>query len=818
MKVVDLTGDWKFRLHKDSKGKIKHKNDLTRWMNARVPGTVHTDLMSLGIIPDPYYRMNERDVQWVDTCTWEYKKDFTLSADFENYKRIELIVEGLDTFATILVNDSIVAESDNMFAEQRIDIRSNIKKGKNSVCIIFHSPTECITALEKKYGELLVANEPARVYARKAQYSFGWDWGPKLTTSGIWRSIYIEMGNGTRLKEPFIKTVTIDNDHAVVECISGIEKNQNKVYKLKVIISGDDHIIESAVRLENDFASVRMEIPEPQLWWPNGWGEAYLYTAQFQLLDETENVVDSYETHFGIRTVKLIREKDEAGESFIFEINGRKIFSKGANWIPADNFITRIPDARYERLLHLAADAHMNTIRVWGGGIYEQKIFYDICDRFGLMVWQDFMFACGEYPEHENFVENVRSEATQVVKKLRNHPSIIIWCGNNENEYMYCNENPTKKPDDMKGARIFRDVIKEICDTFDDTRPYWRSSPFGTGHPNEETNGNHHQWDSWSNWKDFQDYSNISPRYVTEFGFQAPPNRKTFDEVTEKNDRNFQSPVLEHHNKQVEGTERLYKFQAGHYTLVNEYDEFIYRGQLLQAEALKYAIEHWRRKKFHTAGSIFWQLNDCWPVSSWSVIDSSLRPKAGYYYSKRFFAPVLVSIHQLRGKYNIFITNDTLQKVEGTLILDLFDTRAKKKQLFKKRISVDENTSRIAVEIKNSDIPINDPASEYLRVRYKVEREIISENRFFIVKPKHFIFPEGNPKIKISKVGENNYSIEVASRLFIKNLYLDMMKDDIILTDNYFDIDAGEKKTVYFSSTRSLKSLKNNIIVKWLTS
>ncbi len=816
MKILDLTGEWQFRLSKDSLQKKSERKKLTRWMKAKVPGTVHTDLMSLDLIPDPHYRMNENDVQWVDVCTWEYKIVFTLNKEWLKYRLIELVAEGLDTFTTVKVNGRPIAETDNMFVEHRFNVRNFLKKGRNTITILFHSPTVRVNELENQNGRLLVANEPARVYARKAQYSFGWDWGPKLTTSGIWRRIYLEGRDSIRLNDPYIKTISINSEHAVLECYSAIEGKVDKSYKLNVILSGDDRIIESTVMLENSYGSVRIDVPQPRLWWPNGYGEPYLYHALFQLVDKENNVIDKYETRFGIRTVALLQEKDETGESFIFEINGNKIFSKGANWIPADNFIPRIPDERYEKLLKLAADAEMNTIRVWGGGIYEEKIFYDLCDRLGLMVWQDFMFACGEYPEENRFVDNVRREAEYVVKQLRNHPSIVIWCGNNECEYLFCNENSGRQPDDMKGAGLFRDVIREVCEEHDETRPYWRSSPYGAGHPNDESNGNHHQWEVWSNWKTYLNYSDTTARFVTEFGFQAPPHQKTFDSVTVKEDRHFQSQVLEHHNKQIEGTERLYRFQAAHYTIENEYEEFIYRGQLLQAEALKYAVEYWRSRKFHTAGSIFWQLNDCWQVSSWSVIDSDLRPKAAYYYSKRFFAPVLASIHHSDGKYIFRITNDRLSPVAGTIVVDLLTVRGGKKQLFKKQLSVDANVSVVVLEMDSSDVPVSDPAAEYIRIRFKTKDEVIAENRYFFVTPKHFVYPAGKVKLKISRDGHKTYSIELTAPVFVKDVQLDIDDGTTIFSDNFFDIDAGERRVIQFSSNRSLRRVKDMLSVRWL--
>ncbi|HMD13440.1 MAG TPA: glycoside hydrolase family 2 protein, partial [Bacteroidota bacterium] len=325
-------------------------------------------------------------------------------------------------------------------------------------------------------------------------------------------------------------------------------------------------------------------------------------------------------------------------------------------------------------------------IRVWGGGIYEQDIFYNLCDQMGLMVWQDFMYACGEYPQVGWFLRQAKIEAEQVVKRLRNHPSIVLWCGNNECEWLFCTENPDKTPDDMTGSKIFRKILPEICNAFDGSRPYWRSSPFGKDFPNAESNGNHHQWMVWSYWKDYKEYEKDQARFITEFGFQAPANRRTFEEMTVPDDRQPQSPVMEHHNKQVEGTERLLRFQAAHYRLSTSFDGFIYKGQLVQADALKCAVEHWRRRKFLTSGSLFWQLNDCWPVSSWSVVDSSLQPKAGYYAAKRFFAPVLLSFKQTDKGVEVWVTNDRLERFSGEITVQMKSFQGK--SFWKKTLKV----------------------------------------------------------------------------------------------------------------------------------
>jgi beta-mannosidase len=812
---VDLTGKWKFRAISSSVKQIQSKSKIIKWMNAAVPGTVHTDLMTQKIIPDPYIGMNELDVQWVDTVRWEYAREFRVHRSLLKRGRVMLVAEGLDTYATVYVNNRKVAETQNMFLEHRLDVKNILKRGKNTIRIVFDSPELRARELEKQNGTLVVAVEPHRVYTRKAQYSFGWDWGPKLTTSGIWREIYLEAFDTARIRNPFVRTVSITPEEAILDVSADIERTNDKPLKLYVKIATKERIIETTVPADNSTARVRMTIKEPLLWWPNGYGKQNIYTAELSLFTGTNEGVDFSTVSFGIRTVRLLCDEDKNGETFIIDINGVKIFCKGANWIPADNFIPRIPSSRYESLLRSATDAHMNMVRVWGGGIYEQDIFYELCDRLGLMVWQDFMFACGEYPEYDWFIRSVSEEAEQNIKRLRNHPSLVLWCGNNECEYLFCNKHPGKSPDDMRGAFIFRDELARLCAEFDGTRPYWRSSPFGSGHPNDESNGNHHQWDVWSNWKDYRHYESVRPRFVTEFGFQAPANRITYEEITGPEERDMQSKVMEHHNKQIEGTERLFRFQAGHYKVTSDFDTFIYQGQLLQAEALKFAVEHWRRQKFHTAGSIFWQLDDCWPVSSWSVIDSALRPKAAYFYAKRFFAPVLISLKRSHDGVDVWVTNDLLADVGGRIEVYLMSWNGDRKKFTSMTFMCAANTSAKTAVISRKRLGSIDISAHYLLARFTRPGEILSENRYILDEPKHLALPDAGIKTEL-KGSINEFLLTVVAKKFAKDVCIEFEGIPAVLSDNYFDLDAGQTKILDVRSQAGLRQLKKSLRVRHL--
>ncbi|MBI2427881.1 MAG: glycoside hydrolase family 2 protein [Ignavibacteriales bacterium] len=814
MKRIDLNGTWEFRAIDTFKALPTNSYRALDWMPAHVPGTVHTDLMMCNVIPDPYFRMNENDVQWVENIQWLYRRTLVVDETFLKEKNIALVAEGIDTYAGFKINGKEIGTTENMFVHHRFDIKRYLKSGENAIEILFDSPVVRSKALQKKHGALQVALEPHRVYARKAQYSFSWDWGPKLTTSGIWRPIYIEASSGPVLQNPFVKTLELKKKSATIELSVDIEHFSSAVL-VTAKIEGEYFSEEVVKRANSSTLRFKMKIDHPNIWWPNGYGSQSLYSATFTLNDEN-GIVSETTTTFGIRTVELLQEKDFEGKSFIILVNGVKIFCKGADWIPSDNFIPRIPDSTYERLLRMARDANMNMIRVWGGGIYEQEIFYNLCDRLGLLVWQDFMFACGEYPHTSWFLKSVSDEAEKAVTRLRNHPSVAIWCGNNECEWLFCTENPDKTADEMTGAVIFRKLLPDAVEKLDGSRPYWRSSPYGSGFPNDESNGNHHQWQVWSFWKDYNEYETSKARFVTEFGFQAPATMKTWEECTLPEERKPQHPVIEHHNKQVEGQERLFRFQSAHYAVGEDFNKFVYQGQLVQANALKTAVEHWRRRKFNTAGALFWQLNDCWPVSSWSVIDSGLRPKAAYFYAKRFFSNVLVSLKHSGETIEVWGTNDTLETIKGTIDIRILSFTGEKHFELKKEISLKANTSSMIVELPVRGEDREFKYDRYILVRLLSNNSILSENRSFFAEPKHLHLPVPRIICGVSTKSGGEYQLNVRTDLFAKDVCIAIDGQDITIGDNYFDLDAGNSKIISCNTSEQVQDIEKKIVITFL--
>ncbi len=815
MQSIDLTGKWQFRCDDSADVVPRTVRGIERWMPATVPGTVHMDLLAAGKIPDPYHRKQELDVQWVDRVRWIYRRSFRVPAALLQERSIVLVAEGLDTFATITVNGKQIGSSANMFIGHTFDLRGTLVAGVNEIEIAFASPEVMAHALEKEHGALHVVLEPQRAYTRKAQYSYGWDWGPKLTTSGIWHPIRIETWSGPRLRHPAVRVEDLAAEGALLAISTSVEGMEGQSAELEITITGQEEGARAHTIVEGNGALVSCLLPHAQLWWPNGLGEQPLYTAHLTLRND-DTILDTAEVSFGVRTVRLLQEPDDEGRSFIIEINGRKVFCKGADWIPSDNFVPRIPHTTYDRLLTMARDASMNMIRVWGGGIYEQEIFYATCDRLGLMVWQDFMFACGEYPEYPSFLQEVQHEAEDVVLRLRNHPSIVLWCGNNECEWLYCTDHPGARPDKMRGATIFRDVLPQVVKTLDGTRPYWRSTPFGDGFPNAEDNGNHHEWDVWSKWKDYAEYRTVKARFVSEFGFQAPPDRRTFEEVMDPADRTPQSAVMEHHNKQVEGPERLFRFMAAHFPVPADWETYFHTGQLLQAEALRTAVEHWRRRKYRTAGALFWQLNDCWPVTSWSVIDSKLRPKGGYFYAKRFFAETLVSFANAEDGLAVWGTHDGDMAVEGKLQVKLRTLKGATLWRTTVPVTLAPDSSAVLCAIPAAVLAKADPANATLTAELVKGKKVLAVNRHFFTEIKYLALPKAKLQCSVRVVSRGVYRARVRTNVAALAVVLSVTKGEASFTDNWFTLDAGETREVEFTSSLSAQAVRKAITVRAL--
>ncbi len=689
LRKISLDGSWQF------------KEEGGPWRSAQVPGCVQLDLMRHGLLPDPFYRMNEEYAYGLEEKAWVYQRNFEL--DEIPPGQIDLVCEGLDTVASLYLNDHFLGQVENMFIPHRFDVTEHLRAGKNTIRVQFASAVEIGKKRKRSCSLDLKGDE--RIFLRKAQYSFGWDWGPRLVQTGIWRSIYLESYKA-RLVMPYLYMTSRNAQEATVKLEAGISGPLQEDMVVEVVIREEgDTVARVCLPVVKMRREGEIKIPNPRLWYPNGYGEQPLYTVDLTLKSEGE-ALDGVSFKTGLRSVQLLRQRDEEGQSFIFLINGLKVFAKGANWIPADSFLPRLTDSDYEDYIRLAKEANMNMLRVWGGGIYEEPAFYEACDRAGIMVWQDFMYACAQYPDHlESFQGEARKEAEVVVQRLRNHPSIVLWCGNNENNWGFHSWWHVGDPK-YRGNYIYKEILPQVINGLDPSRPYWISSPYGGEEPNCQGEGDRHNWDVWSSWQDYGAYLNDRGRFLSEFGFQAMPSKKTVLSYTEPGDRKIFSTVTGSHNKMHEGTERLLRFLAGRLGLPKDYQSFIYMTQLNQALAIKLGVEHWRSRKFQTSGTLYWQFNDCWPVASWSALDYYRRKKALYYHTRKFFDDLLIVLKAEEDGLQVKVVSDRLKVSQGKLRLSAYSLEGELRGEVEMEISIPLNAAHTAAVISYEQLGI----------------------------------------------------------------------------------------------------------------
>ena len=680
------------------------------WYSAIVPGCVHTDLLNNKLIEDPFYRDNEQRLQWIGKTDWEYQTTFNVTPEILARNNIELVFEGLDTYANVFLNGESLLNADNMFRTWRADCKRLLKAGANNLRIRFRSPINEVLPLMAKMNYQLPAGndqgEKTSPHTRKAPYQYGWDWGPRFVTSGVWRPVSLEAWDRARVNDLQIlqKEISVGGPASLAAVIE-VESSANGDATI-VVDSPTDKTV--AVRQEvtlkkgsNRFA-FDFTIPRPALWWPNGLGAQPLYTFKARLLIDGKPI-DSTTTRTGLRSVELRQQPDKFGKSFMFVINGVPVFAKGGNWIPADSFPTRISKDKYRQLLTAVRDSNMNMLRVWGGGIYERSDFYELCDEMGILVWQDFMFGCSLYPGDQAFLDNVRQEAIDNVKRLRNHPSIVIWNGNNEIEsgwfhWGWKDQLPAKLWDDY--LKLFYGVLPEVCSSLDPSRPYWPSSPSSNLEDDNQSQkmGDLHYWEVWHASLPFSEYEKQFPRFMSEYGFQSFPQIETVNTYTVPADHDIKSPVMMAHQRHPRGNQLIREYMLREYPEPKDFESFLYVSQVLQAEGMKIGAEHLRRIMPHNMGSLYWQINDCWPVASWSSIDYTGRWKALQYYARRFYSDILVSPHQEHENFNVFVVSDRLQAVPAQLNLRLLDFEGNVLWSQRKDISIVPLTSKVVFD------------------------------------------------------------------------------------------------------------------------
>lgn len=793
-----------------------HAAEQTEKLSASVPGSVYADLMAHGKMEDPYYRDNELTALKIMDQDFVYETVFDVSGELLESDEAVLHFDGLDTVADVFLNGEWLGHCENMHRTWEYSVTRLLKPQGNELKVKFASPTKF---LKKVYEEAPIEGscDAMRGFPRlrKAHCMFGWDWGPRLPDAGIFRSVKLLGITKGRFDSVYItqhhkeEQVELEFDVTVLRAAKkrvlhwkkdGRKDEKLSVFTYRVSVTdpdGNTRVFEECPE--------KITIEQPKLWWPNGYGEQPLYTVKAELLSEGM-VLDVWERRIGLRTMEMSRQKDQWGEEFAHMVNGVKVFAMGADYIPEDNILSRCSKERTRALLLHAKAAHHNCIRVWGGGYYPEDYFYDICDELGLMVWQDFMFACAVYELTDKFEETIRAEFIDNVKRIRHHACLGLWCGNNENEdFVRKGEWVTDMRQKTDYLLVHEYIQPQILKEYDPNTFYWPSSPSSGGsfdNPGDENRGDVHYWEVWHGNKPITEYRKFYFRYLSEFGFQSFPSLPTVESFTLPSDRNIFSYVMEKHQRNAAANGKIMNYMEQTFLYPTSFDTVLYASQLLQAEAIRYGVEHFRRNRGRCMGTVVWQLNDCWPVASWSSIDYFGRWKALHYYEKRFFAPLLLSCeeegiltqdtnpnaepYEVKKSIRLNVSNETMAEQTVKVFWELRDSRAKILCQKEETVSVPALSS---IWLEKVEFPEADLFEQYVSYRMEQDGTVLSEGSVIFTVPKYFHYED--PKLSVAlKDGE----ILVKAEAYARSVEIHNEDDTMILEDNYFDMNAGERR------------------------
>ncbi len=815
------------------KGKWKLSGGSCGCINAEVPGCVHTDLLAAGKIKDPYFRDNEKDLMWIGEKDWRYERSFVIPEGFVKNKNVRLCCEGLDTLAVILINGKTAGRADNMFRHWEFDVKEFLQEGQNSISVLFESTFPYIKDRSSKRKLFIAGGGHHRIegssYIRKMQCNYGWDWGPRCVTAGIWKDISLIAYDKARISDVMILQQHKDECVSLDIAVNLFEKPEHEYEGLIEIFHKGKCVFSNRIAVLQKSTGANVVINNPKLWWPNNMGEQNLYSVSVKIITDNE-IQDCWSKSIGLRTLKLDRHADRWGESFQFVVNGMPFFAKGANWIPADTFVTRVSDKFYERLISDAASANMNFLRVWGGGIYEKDVFYDLCDRYGICVWQDFMFACSAYPAYDNsFMENVRQEASDNLKRLRHHPCIALLCGNNELEQM-----PEGVNNDTGSGAMSWDEYKSLFDvllpqTVKEHAPhldYWPSSPHTPGENRYDYNnpdkGDAHLWEVWHGRKPFEWYRSCRHRFNSEFGFQSFPKPSVVCGYTLPEDRNISSYIMEYHQRSSIGNDTIIQYMLSWFKLPSTFDMLLWLSQILQGMAMKYAVEHYRRNMPRGMGTLYWQLNDCWPCPSWSSIDHTGDWKALHYMARRFYSPVLVSaVEDLdRGIVQLYLTNDLKNAVEGDIVWTIIDTKGKVLSKGNMSTLIEANTGRHMYDVDIKDITCSQLIRKSIMlIAFRNSASVYSENTVFFSRPKHMELEIPQLQEKLKTVERGRYELTICSKTPALWVWPDVQGIDVKYTDRFFHVFPCSPKSIILKveNDPGIEVIKNKLRVYSLT-
>lgn len=761
----------------------------------QIPGSVYSFLLASGQMDDPYYRENELPALALMENDFTFERSFTPPDALRSCQKILLRCEGLDTICELYLNDRQIGSGANMHRTYEFDVTDALKRGKNRLRIEFKSPTRWIREAQQRDP---IGGTPDAMqgfpHLRKAHCMFGWDWGPRLPDAGIWRGIELLGVGSARIEDVHIRQ---EHDEGHVLLWPFVKISGEAAVKISLISPEGDEL-----PMENNTWT---EVPVPRLWWPHGFGDQPLYTVRVELLDADGRQQDVWQRRIGLRTLTVERRKDRWGESFALCANGVEFFAMGADYIPEDNILSRVTPERTRKLLEQCVAVNFNCIRVWGGGYYPDDFFFDVCDELGLVVWQDFMFACANYRLTEEFEANITAEFIDNIRRLRSHPSLGLWCGNNEMEMFqavgeYGGDCRTRSD----YIRMFEHILPELLRKYDPDTPYWPASPSSGGGfdaPNDENRGDVHYWDVWHGDKPFTEYRKFFFRFCSEFGFQSFPTMKTIESYTLPEDRNIFSRVMERHQRNCGANGKILSYLSRTYLYPSGFETLLYASQLLQAEAIQYGVEHWRRHRGRCMGAIYWQLNDIWPVASWASIDYGGRWKALHYYAKRFFAPVLLSCEEtgeLTGRRSFIdepseiktsarmnVANETMQRVHAVVRWTMRDPDAAALLQGEQEVDVPALTSVWLDELAFGDVDVQE---HYVAYALWLDGEQVSQGSVLFTAPKHFHFHD--PHLTAALDGD---TITVTADAYARGVELET-DADCVLSDNYFDMNAGQRQ------------------------
>lgn len=825
--VKNLHEGWKFRQAR-----------LTNWYPATVPGVVHTDLLQNKIIEDPFFRLNERGLQWIDKEDWVYETCFTLAADMMRKENMELVFEGLDTYADVYLNDECILKANNMFRRWSIPVRQYIREENNILKVYFHSPVKIDVpkwdALPYQYpasndqsenGGLF--NKKISIFARKAGYHYGWDWGPRLVTSGIWRPVYIRAWSDLRINDVFIEQKEVGAGRAVIA--GHVELDADKDMN-GVLVTITDEVTgrvlgewQADLKRGTNRVTVDFVLHKPKLWWSNGLGEPFLYRFRTDIIAGGE-LLDSKTERVGIRSLKVVHQPDKDGHTFYIELNGRPVFAKGANYIPSDNFLPRVTPENYKRTILDAAGVNMNMLRVWGGGIYENDVFYDLCDEHGIMIWQDFMFACSMYPAEGALLDNIHQEAVDNVKRLRNHACIALWCGNNECQDAWLGwgwkreiERQNKEYADKIWAQYRQQYHVTLPGVVREYAPgtfYWPSSPFAfEGEMSGTTDGDRHYWSVWHGKAPISDYDSEKSRFFSEYGFQSFPEFESVKRYAPyPEDWDIRSEVMMSHQRGGDHANGLIEtYLLNEYKKPRDFRAFLYMNHVLQGDAIKTAIESHRRQMPYNMGTLFWQHNDCWPVASWASRDYYGRWKAQHYYVRKAYDDILISPVVEGDDLKVYAVSDRLENTSGRLQLQVCQFDGTVVHHWGKSVGISGNDSRVCFSAPLAKLLEGaNRGTVYVRVDYTDKSGRVYHNNYCLGKQKDMDYPKVDLQTEVRSI-EGGYEVTVSADKFARAVCLSVADNESVYSDNYFDVQPKSSVQVQVRTRLSAEAFNGSL-------